>query len=210
MIARREACTARVDEPFGRDIGASTEPKIVEHRAPWRVAEGDHWRALNEDVSVDVCVVGAGMAGLLCALELAERGRSVVVLERSAPGAGDTGATSAHLTAVLDTRYFELETMHGKEAARLVASSHLRGIAHLERVVNRYGIECDFRRVSGFLCSATEEQENRLVRECAAANRAGLKCELVRRAPLSATAGAALHVGRQAQFDPARFLGWSR
>ncbi|MET0792871.1 MAG: FAD-dependent oxidoreductase [Polyangiaceae bacterium] len=179
----------------------------AEHRAPWRLTEGSsHLRALDEDISVDVCVVGAGMAGLLCALELAERGRSVVVLERSKPGAGDTGFTTAHLTALLDTRYVELEKTFGADTARLVASSHLRGIAHLERVVNKYAIECDFRRVSAFLCSATEEQEKLLLKESEAAHRAGLSCQLVRRAPLAVTAGPALHVARQAQFDPLAFL----
>ena len=37
---------------------------------------------LERDQTVDACVTGAGMAGLVIALELAERGRSVVVLER--------------------------------------------------------------------------------------------------------------------------------
>ncbi|MES1173296.1 MAG: FAD-dependent oxidoreductase [Myxococcales bacterium] len=153
-----------------------------------------------------MCVIGAGMSGMLCALELAERGRSVVVLDRSPLGAGDTSATTAHLTAVLDTRYFELEKMHGADAAKRIASSHLRGIAHLERVANKYAIECQLRRVSGFLCSANEEQEKLLVKEHAAANRAGLSCQLVRQSPLALTAGPALHVPGQGQFEPLAFL----
>jgi glycine/D-amino acid oxidase-like deaminating enzyme len=147
------------------------------------------------------------MAGLLCALELVERGRSVVVVERSHVGAGDTSSTTAHLSAVLDSRYFELANMHGEEAARLIASSHMRGIAHLERVINAYGIECGFQRVSGFLCAGNAEQEKDLLREHAAATAAGLSCELVKRAPLAITAGPALRVARQAQFEPLAFLG---
>lgn len=146
------------------------------------------------------------MAGLLCALELAERGRSVVVLEREHIGAGDTAATTAHLTAILDSRYFELAGMHGEDAARLVASSHMRGIAHLERVVNAHGIDCSFKRVSGFLCAGSAAQAKELERERAAANAAGLSCELVRQAPLVLAEGPALHVPRQAQFDPLAFL----
>jgi glycine/D-amino acid oxidase-like deaminating enzyme/nitrite reductase/ring-hydroxylating ferredoxin subunit len=182
-------------------------PETAEHRAPWHLPEKiARPLPLNEDVSADVCVIGAGMAGLLCALELAERGHSVVVVDRSGLGSGDTGATSAHLTAVLDNRYFELEKMHGEDAARLIAASHMRGIAHLERVANKYGIECDFRRVSGFLCAASDDQEKQLVIEHSAASRAGLHCQLVRRSPLALTTGPALHVPRQAQFDPLAFL----
>ena len=146
------------------------------------------------------------MAGLLCALELAERGRSVTVVERSHVGAGDTSATTAHLSAVLDRRYFELAGMHGEDAARLIASSHMRGIAHLERVMNAYDIECNFQRVSGFLCAGNAAQEKELAREHAAANAAGLTCDLVRRAPLPLAHGSALRFERQAQFDPLEFL----
>lgn len=45
-----------------------------------RVASREHSR-LNFDVDVDVCVVGAGLAGLTVAREVAERGWSVAVLE---------------------------------------------------------------------------------------------------------------------------------
>jgi glycine/D-amino acid oxidase-like deaminating enzyme len=190
----------------GSDV---TRPAAIDHRSPWQASglvAGSYARPLDSDVSVDVCVVGAGMAGLLCALELAERGHSVLVVERSHIGAGETSATTAHLSPVLDRRYFELAGMHGKDAARLIALSHMRGIAHLERVMNAHGIECGFQRLSGFLCAGNEAQEKELAREHAAATEAGLSCELVRRAPLAIGSGPALRFERQAQFEPLAFL----
>jgi len=186
-----------------------TRPAAIDHRSPWQASglvEALSARTLDEDLSVDVCVVGAGIAGLLCALEMAERGRSVIVVERSHVGAGDTSATTAHLSAILDRRYFELASMHGEDAARVIAASHMRGIAHLERVLNAYGIECGFQRVNGFLCAANAAQEKDLIREYAAATAAGLHCELVKRAPLDLTGGPALRVAHQAQFEPLEFV----
>ena len=194
--------------PSQKDLDA-TRPALIDHRSPWQPAglvKGLSARPLDGDITADVCVIGAGMAGLLCALELAERGRSVVVVERSHVGAGDTSATTAHLSAVLDSRYFELASMHGEDAARVVAASHMRGIAHLERVMNAYGIECGFQRVSGFLCAGDKAQEKDLIREHAAATAAGLTCELVKRAPMPLTHGPALRVANQAQFEPLEFV----
>ncbi|HYQ00970.1 MAG TPA: FAD-dependent oxidoreductase [Polyangiaceae bacterium] len=194
--------------PSQKDLDA-TRPAVTDHRSPWQPAgllDGLRARTLDEDITADICVIGAGMAGVLCALELAERGRSVVVVERAHVGAGDTSATTAHLSAVLDRRYFELASMHGKDAARLVAMSHMRAIAHLERVANVYGIECGFRRVSGFLCADDEAQEHDLEREQVAASVAGLTCELVKRAPMTLTHGPALEFPNQAQFEPLAFL----
>jgi glycine/D-amino acid oxidase-like deaminating enzyme len=195
--------------PSKKDLDA-TRPAAIDHRSPWQPAglvKGLCAREMEGDLSADVCVVGAGMAGLLCALELAERGRSVVIVERSHVGAGDTSSTTAHLSAVLDRRYFELASMHGEGAARLVASSHMRGIAHLERVMNAYGIECGFQRVNGFLCAGDKSQEKDLIRESAAASAAGLTCELVKRAPMPLTPGPALRFANQAQFEPLEFVG---
>ena len=146
------------------------------------------------------------MAGLLCALELAERGRSVVVVEREGIAAGDTSMTTAHLTALLDTRYHELSRMHGKQATREIAESHLRALAHLERVANAYEIECEFQRVSGFLCAADDKQTSLLAHEYQAAREAGIHCQMIRRPPWPIARGPALHVPNQAQFDALAFL----
>jgi glycine/D-amino acid oxidase-like deaminating enzyme/nitrite reductase/ring-hydroxylating ferredoxin subunit len=159
----------------------------------------------------DVCVVGAGMAGLLTALELIERGHSVVILERDRPLAGESGKTTAHLSAVLDTRYFELQRMHGEAAVPRIIDSHRRAIAHLERLANAHEIDCDFERVSAFLAAATVEQLEELEREHGVTGAAGLGCHLLRDAPLPSGAGTALHFPDQAKFDPAKFaLGVKR
>src|SRR5688572_15460374 len=130
---------------------------------PWQRLPASDRTALDLSQAVqrgpwDVCVVGAGMAGLLTALELIERGHSVVILERDRPLAGESGKTTAHLTSILDTRYFDLQRMHGEAAVPGIIDSHRRAIAHPERLANAHDIDCDFERVSAFLAAAPVEQ----------------------------------------------------
>src|SRR5687768_2620547 len=75
--------------------------------------------ALHVDCRAEVCVVGAGIAGMTVAYLLAREGRRVIVLDGSAIGYGMTGFTTAHLTHALDDRYFQLERYHGEDGARL-------------------------------------------------------------------------------------------
>jgi len=157
-----------------------------------------------------VCVVGAGLAGLLTALELLERRRSVVVLERDRPLAGESGKTTAHLTAVLDTRFYELAEMHGEAALPLIVDSHRRAIAQLERLANVHEIACDFERVSAFLSAENESQRRVLEREHPLSSRSGLGCELLSNAPLPTGPGHALHFPEQAKFDPSKFANGVR
>ena len=83
---------------------------------------------LKESIRTDVCIVGAGIAGLTTAFLLGREGRSVVVLDDGLIGGGMTGRTTAHLTNAFDDRYVEIERLHGAEASRLTAESHTAAI----------------------------------------------------------------------------------
>ncbi|MBA3890081.1 MAG: FAD-binding oxidoreductase, partial [Gemmatimonadaceae bacterium] len=60
---------------------------------------------LASDARADVCVIGAGIAGITTAYLLAKSGKSVIVLDDNAIGGGETGRTTAHLSYALDDRY---------------------------------------------------------------------------------------------------------
>src|SRR3954447_23845035 len=91
--------------------------------------------ALGEDAAADVCVVGAGIAGMTTAYLLAREGRSVVVLDDGPIAGGQTQRTTAHLSNALDDRYFEIERLHGTEGARLAAESHTAAIDRIGAIV---------------------------------------------------------------------------
>src|SRR3954467_15814427 len=99
---------------------------------------------LGADTQADVCVVGAGIAGLTTAYLLARAGKSVVVLDDGPIGGGQTQRTTAHLSNAIDDRYVETERLHGKEGARLAAESHSAAIDRIEAIVGEEGIDCDF------------------------------------------------------------------
>ena len=64
---------------------------------------------LKESIRTDICVIGAGIAGLTTAYLLGKEGRSVVVLDDGLIGGGMTGRTTAHLSNAYDDRYIEIE-----------------------------------------------------------------------------------------------------
>ncbi|MDQ6634897.1 MAG: FAD-binding oxidoreductase, partial [Gemmatimonadota bacterium] len=69
---------------------------------------------LTEHVTTDVCVVGAGIAGLSVAYGLARAGKRVVVVDMDQVGSGESGRTTAHLANALDDRYVTLEKARGE------------------------------------------------------------------------------------------------
>src|SRR5947208_8553506 len=83
---------------------------------------------------VDVCVAGAGIAGLTTAYLLAREGKSVIVLDEGEVGSGQTGRTSAHLTCVIDDRFTDIEKQLGADASRICYESHSAAIDKVEQI----------------------------------------------------------------------------
>src|SRR5438067_13878912 len=67
---------------------------------------------LTKDTHADVCVVGAGIAGMTTAYLLARQGQSVVVLDDVLIAGGQTQRTTAHLSKAMDDRYFGIGRLH--------------------------------------------------------------------------------------------------
>jgi glycine/D-amino acid oxidase-like deaminating enzyme/nitrite reductase/ring-hydroxylating ferredoxin subunit len=163
---------------------------------------------LRQDLETEVCVIGAGIAGVSTAYLLAKAGKRVVVLEDGAVGGGETGRTTAHLSNALDDRYFELERLHGPDGARLAAASHTAAIDQIESIVRAEAIDCRFERLDGYLFVPPGGSVDVLHTELEAARRAGVAgVELIQGVPkLTFHSGPCLRFPRQAQFHPLSYL----
>jgi glycine/D-amino acid oxidase-like deaminating enzyme/nitrite reductase/ring-hydroxylating ferredoxin subunit len=164
--------------------------------------------ALEEDLSCDVCIVGAGIVGLTTAYHLVKEGVDVVILDDGPVCGGETSRTTAHLTCVLDDRFQWLEHVHGREAVRESTASHMTAIDRIAEIVREEKIDCDFERVPGYLFLGSEHAPDFLDRELEAAHRAGLTGarKLDRVPDLSWDTGPCLAFDRQAQFHPLKYL----
>lgn len=185
------------------------EPTSGATLSVWAATAQVPFRAsLEQDVSANVCVIGAGIAGMSTAYLLARAGKSVIVLDDGPIGGGMTGRTTAHLVTALDDRYFELEQLHGERGAQLAAESHRAAIDQVERIVTEEKIDCEFERLDGYLFVPPDDSKEILERELKAAHRAGLNdLEMVDRVPISSyDTGKALRFPRQAQFHPLKYL----
>ncbi|WP_420126863.1 FAD-dependent oxidoreductase [Longimicrobium sp.] len=164
---------------------------------------------LAGEAEADVCVVGAGIAGMTAAYLLAKAGRRVIVLDKSGVGGGETGQTTAHLSSALDDYYHVLEKVHGEKGARLAYESHHAAIARIGAIAAEEGIGCDYARVDGYWFRQPDDGHGPdfLEKELEAARRAGAEVEMVPRIPdVPFDSGPALRFAGQGQFHVLKYL----
>src|SRR5436305_9783038 len=162
--------------------------------------------ALTSSLATDVCIVGAGIAGLTTAYLLSREGVKVVVIDDGPLCGGETGRTTAHLANEIDDSYQKIESLHGRDGARLAAESHTAAIDLIDRILQEENIDCDFVRLDGFLFNPADGDTSFIDKEFEAARRAGLKPERLLHAPLPFATGACLRLPNQGKFHILKYL----
>ncbi|UDL94141.1 FAD-binding oxidoreductase [Lichenihabitans sp. PAMC28606] len=117
--------------------------------------------SLTDDICADVCVIGAGFTGLSAALELAERGFSVVVLEAVQIGFGASGRNGGQIVNGYSRDLDVIEKRYGEPAATALGAMSLEGASIIRSRIAKYHIACDL--VDGaFFAAFTDKQMKEL------------------------------------------------
>lgn len=160
--------------------------------------------ALNKDIKTDVLVIGAGIAGILTAYMLKQKGREVVVIDAAEIASGNTKNTTAKITSQHDLIYSKLITEFGEEKARQYAKANELAIKKYKEIIEDRRIECDFEEKPSYVYSLNEVDV--LKEEAEAAKKLGIDAEFVQKANLPFKINGALKFNNQAQFNPLKFL----
>lgn len=169
--------------------------------------DGDRMDGAALPKQTDILIVGAGITGLSLGHLLLDRGLSPVIVEASQPGAGTSGFSSAHLTALFDSGYAQIARNASGEAAEGIADALRTAIDMVEANQNTYGIDCDFARVPGYLIATEGDARMEAFHtEVAAGRRAGLDLTESAELPMPLPFSAAVRLDAQARFDPRAYV----
>jgi len=114
---------------------------------------------LRGEVQADVLVVGAGFAGLSSAIELAQRGYKVVVLEADRVCSGASGRNGGQTIVGFASGQEPFEQQLGAANARLAWDMSLEAIKLIDERIAQFQIDCD--RVKGYLYVADSPRKAR-------------------------------------------------
>lgn len=101
--------------------------------------------ALAEDLNADVCVIGGGFTGVNTAIELAQRGLSVILLEARRIGWGASGRNGGQLIRGIGHDVSGFARHVGEEGVRYLQRAGIDSVALVGERIREHGIDCDLR-----------------------------------------------------------------
>lgn len=159
---------------------------------------------LEERIETEVLVIGAGLAGVLTAYHLQEKGIPVVVLDINKAGRGITKNTTAKISSQHGLIYNKLLLYSGKEKARLYAKSNENAIKRYGEIIRELNIDCDFEVLPSYVYSINKEAK--IQKEVDAAKKLGIAASFTKETSLPFKVKGAVRFENQAQFHPIKFL----
>ncbi|MBL9169488.1 MAG: FAD-dependent oxidoreductase [Verrucomicrobiales bacterium] len=164
--------------------------------------------SIDQDLTVDVVVIGGGITGATAAYLFKREGYKVCLVDRATMGGCDSSRTTAHLSMVTDVRLKELVSRWGVDRAAAVWQGGQAAIGLIERIIRSGTISCEFKTVPAYLVasSASDPEAERadLLEESQVARDLGFSAEMMEQTPIFGRPG--VKFVDQAKFHPVKYL----
>ena len=121
---------------------------MSEHTASWYAATAtpeQQWPQLQESLDTQICVLGGGFTGVNTALELAERGFNVVLLEAHRIGWGASGRNGGELIRGIGHGLEQFSRQIGQEGILRFKQMGFEAVDIVKERIRRFDIACDYR-----------------------------------------------------------------
>jgi glycine/D-amino acid oxidase-like deaminating enzyme/nitrite reductase/ring-hydroxylating ferredoxin subunit len=164
------------------------------------------YHALQDDITVDVCIVGGGITGLLSAFELSEAGLNVAVLESDRVASAVTGYTTAKLTSQHGARYRRLTQDYGADIAASYARANQEALQLIRNIAAELQIDDAIQSRDAYVYGTNPSSVDALQAEAQAAAEAGLPATFTTEVPVPFETAGAVRFTDQAQMHPRRLL----
>lgn len=173
----------------------------------WQTYSGvTHFPALEGEIEVDVAIIGGGICGITCAQLLSDSGLKVAVVEAGKIGESNTGHSTGNLYDIYGELLNQTRNYFNPEIVSQIVSSRKEAVDLIERNINHYNIDCDFRRVPWFYFSAHKDADTYIVKAKKTLEEIERSFEYGTFSDSRMRPRKAIKVHGQAQFNPLRYV----
>lgn len=168
--------------------------------------ETETYPKLEENLNVDVCIIGGGLTGISCGYYLSNSGLKTCILEKDKIMQKASGHTTAKITAQHGLVYKYLFDSYGKEIAKKYLDSNLEAITNIKNIIDTENIDCDFEFQNSYIYTTDENQIKKIKDEIKVLEKLNYNARFLDKInpPITNVKGA-IEFHHQAQFNPIKY-----
>ncbi len=168
--------------------------------------DNTNYPALENDITVDVAIVGGGMVGITSGYLLTKEGLKIAIVDADNIVNGTTAHTTAKITSQHDLIYNKMIKEIGKEKAKQYAQSNEDAIKLISKIIKEKNIDCDFKLQDAYVYTQDDNYIKDIKNEVTAAQELGIDAFFIDKLPLPFPIKGAVGFRKQAQFHPRKYL----
>lgn len=166
------------------------------------VSERVYFNTLDKDLKTDVLIIGGGIAGILCAYELQNKGIDYVLIDAKYICSGITNNTTAKITLQHGLIYDKIIKKYGIEKAKMYLEANNRAVKKYVELCKK--IECDFEIKDSYVYSLDDIKK--IENEINALQKLNFEAHFEERLNIPLSVAGAIKIKNQAQFNPLKFI----
>lgn len=179
---------------------------MIENKSLWlKDYDIRTFEPLTSDIEADVCIIGAGLCGLLTAYYLKDTGMKIVIIDANKIASGTSANNTGKITAQHGIMYKQLFDASESDA-RLYKKVCMDAITDYKKIIDENGVDCDFRIADAIVYSTDEDTAQNILDEFLVAKEIGFDAYLTDKIEPDIKIINALGYKNQATFHPVKFM----
>lgn len=168
--------------------------------------EKNKYPKLQEDIEVDVLIIGGGITGISTAYHLLDTNLNICLIERNQIASGISSRTTGKLTYLQNLIYSNITNYYSKDVAKKYYDSQKETIELVENIVHYNQIDCDYKRQKSYLFASLKEDVTKIKKEKELLEEFGENITEIKKLPVDIHSNYGISVSNTAYFNPVKYL----
>lgn len=163
-------------------------------------------KTLNQDINVDVLIIGGGITGISTLYQLRNSGLSTILVERNCCGQGVTSRSTAKITYLQEKEYMNIRKYLDFDTAKKYLQSQRVAVQMLAQIIKTAKIDCDFVKAPSYLFTNQEKNIDKLNQEYQFLKDCKVDVQQTKNVPILGKVAWALKVDDTYTFHPLKYI----
>ena len=170
------------------------------------VNDSDKYEALNENIDVDILIIGGGITGCSTFYQFRDDNRKIALVEKNRIGSGASSRSSAKITFLQEDIYTRLNNIFGRDKSYLYYRSQKEALKIVSDIVKNENIDCDFKGSKSYLYTLDSLNVKKIDKERNIVSSFREKTTPIKKLPNGMRVEAGFYVNDTYIFHPLKFI----